>query len=288
MPRFAFAALILGSVALALGPLFVRLADTGPVAAGFWRLALALPVLALLAVRERGRTVRPPVPRTILLLALVAGLFFAADLASWHLGILKTKMANATLFGNSASVILAIYAIVVARRAPLLMEALAILCAIGGALLMMGESYEASREHMIGDLLCLLAGTLYAGYMLAMQRARGLFGPWETLGWATAAGVLPLLGFAALLGETILPTDWTPLLLLAFSSQLVGQGLLVYALPHFSPLVVGLALLVQPAVAALTGWIVYGERLTLAELIGAALIGAALVLVRLPSAPRRV
>jgi hypothetical protein len=32
-------ALVVGNVALALGPWFVRLADSGPVSAGFWRVA---------------------------------------------------------------------------------------------------------------------------------------------------------------------------------------------------------------------------------------------------------
>ena len=39
-------ALLVGNAALAMGPWFVRLADSGPVSAGFWRVALALPVLA--------------------------------------------------------------------------------------------------------------------------------------------------------------------------------------------------------------------------------------------------
>jgi hypothetical protein len=42
-------ALVGGNLILALGPWSVRLADTGPVSAGFWRLALAVPVLAILA-----------------------------------------------------------------------------------------------------------------------------------------------------------------------------------------------------------------------------------------------
>ena len=44
-----FAALMGGNVALALGPWSVRLADSGPVSSAFWRLALAVPVLILLA-----------------------------------------------------------------------------------------------------------------------------------------------------------------------------------------------------------------------------------------------
>jgi drug/metabolite transporter (DMT)-like permease len=283
-PRLAFAALLLGSAMLALGPLFVRLADTGPVAAGFWRLALALPILLLLARREVRVSGRTPLARPLLLIALGAGLFFAADLASWHVGIHMTKMANATLFGNSASIILAVWAIAIARRWPVWSEASAVVLAVTGAALLMGESYEASRANLIGDLFCLLAGILYAGYMLSMQRVRGSVGPWETLSLATAAGCVPLLITAWLLNEAILPVNWTPVLLLALSSQVIGQGLLVYALPHFSALVVGLSLLVQPAFAALIGWGVYGERLTLAEMAGGVLVAAALVLARLPAA----
>src|SRR3546814_14001888 len=47
--RFAFPAMILGSSCLALGPLMVRVADVGPLASGFWRLALAAPLRLLLA-----------------------------------------------------------------------------------------------------------------------------------------------------------------------------------------------------------------------------------------------
>lgn len=279
---FAFLALLGGNAALASGPLFVRLADVGPVAAGFWRLALALPLLAFFAWRQGNGANGWGGIRSALGLAAIGGLFFSADLASWHLGILQTKMANATLFGNAASLILAATTLVVARRLPFHMETFALLLAGAGAVLLMRESGQQGQARLIGDLLCLLAGVLYAGYMLTMQRARDSLASWPTLALSTAAGVLPLLLFAALLGETIMPTDWTPVIALAFTSQIVGQGLLIYALPHFSALVVGLTLLTQPAIAALIGWLRYGEALTPVELLGGLMVAAALVLVRLP------
>ena len=70
---------------------------------------------------------------------------------------------------------------------------------------------------------------------------------------------------------------------LAFSSQIIGQGLMVYAIAHFSPLVVGLVLLVQPVVAAMIGWMAFDERLSTTDFTGAAIIACALILVRLPS-----
>src|SRR3546814_4761637 len=98
--RWAFAALLAGNIVLAVGAPLVRLADTGPVATGFWRMAIALPFLALLAWRETGG--RMP-SRAAIGVAMAAGLFFALDLAAWHMGIARTKVANATLFGNCAS-----------------------------------------------------------------------------------------------------------------------------------------------------------------------------------------
>ena len=100
--------------------------------------------------------------------------------------------------------------------------------------------------------------------------------------------ILPvLLGIALALGEPFWPTDWRPLLGLFVSSQLIGQGCLVYALKHFSPLVIGIALLTQPAVAALAGWISFGEVLSAVDLLGIALVGSALVLAKVaqPSTP---
>ena len=92
--RFAYPALLLGNVALAFGPWLVRLADTGPVAAGFWRLALALPFLWMLA-RMAGQPVHWPGKKLTFVIA-IAGFFFAADLAAWHAGIRLTKLGNAT------------------------------------------------------------------------------------------------------------------------------------------------------------------------------------------------
>ncbi|MEQ1688104.1 MAG: DMT family transporter [Sphingopyxis sp.] len=281
-PPLAFIALIGGNAALATGPLFVRLADVGPVAAGFWRLALPLPVLLLLGVWERRRSEGTGAWRGALALAAIGGLFFASDLASWHIGILQTKMANATLFGNSASLFMAAATLIAARRLPMRLETLALALAVSGAIMLMRASAQGGEAALSGDLLCLLAGMLYTGYMLAMQRARGVLGPWQALTSATAIGVIPLLSMAWLLGETIWPHDWSPIVLLAITSQLIGQGLLIHALPHFSALVVGLTLLTQPAMSALIGWAVYGERLGAAELLGAALVATALVLIRLP------
>ena len=279
--RYAFAALILANLFLAMGPWMVRLADVGPVASGFWRLALAIPLLLILVRMSGSGSFR--LSGWMALTIVLGGLFFAADLAAWHYGIGLTKLANAALFANTSSLLFATYGFIVARMLPPRLQALAFLFALAGAALLLGSSYELSARHLRGDLFAILAGLFYTFYLIVVDRARQTLKPMPVLALATVAGAGPLLTFSILLGEKILPSDWTPLILLSLGSQVIGQGLLVYSVGHLRPLVVGLGLLSQPAVTALIGWLAYDERLSAADGAGALLICVALVLVRLPS-----
>ena len=285
-----FTALIAGNVALALGPWLVRLSDTGPISAAFWRLFLPIPVIAFLAWRGRNPE---PADRKLAILVIIAGVFFAADLASWHIGIERTRLGNAVLFGNSGSVILMVWGLVALRRAPSWREAGGVLAALIGATILLGRSLEISPVNFVGDLFCLFAGVCYAFYLLPAQRARASLGQWSVLLLICIAASPLLLVFAISAGEPVWPggAGWTPVLLLALSSQIVGQGLLVYSLKNFSPLIIGMALLTQPAVAACVGWLVFREMLVPLDILGMALVAAALLLAkstprqRAPSAP---
>ena len=272
------AALLGGNIALALGPWFVREADTGPVSAAFWRMFLALPFLVLLA-RANGQRLGGMGAGTLALVALGA-VTFALDLASWHIGIEMTRIGNATLFGNAGSIVLLFWGFLIARTLPGKLEWLAIVFACAGAAILMGRSLEISDETLIGDLFSVAAGLLYAVYLLTLQGARGQFGSWSLLVWVSLFAAPVLLGIAVALGEPVWPGDWTPVIGLFVVSQLIGQGLMVFSLRYFSPLVVGLALLTQPAVASLYGWLAFGEVLSGMDIVGMVLVGAALAVSR--------
>jgi drug/metabolite transporter (DMT)-like permease len=274
----AFAALILANILLSVGPVFVRMSDVGPVAAGFWRIALAAPILLAAAF---GTGWRPAgIGRAAWWAIAIGGLCFAGDLAAWHIGILKTQLANATLFGNSATLFYPVYGFLIARAWPSRKQGFALLLALVGAGLLMGRSMQIAPTHLAGDLLCLLAGILYTAYFATMAKARDTMAPIPALALSTLASMLPLLIFANLLGEQVMPHHWTPLVLMALSSQVIGQGLMIFALGQMSPMVIGIALLTQPVMAATIGWIGYGERLDGVDMIGAAAVAVALVLVR--------
>jgi drug/metabolite transporter (DMT)-like permease len=273
-----FAALLGGNVALAVGPWFVRHADSGPVSAGFWRLLLAVPLLFLLARLNREKVTG--YSRATWLAIAGAGVFFGLDIASWHIGIGMTRMANATLFGNAGSLVVIAVGLYALHRAPRSGEWLAFALAIGGSAILLGRSLEIGRSTLIGDLFCIAAGLLYAGYILLLQKPRATMGSWALVAWSSVAGVPVMLAAALYLGEPVWPSTWWPLLSLALLGQVAGQGLLVYAMRHFTPLVFGLALLTQPAIAVAVGWLAYGEALVPVDFLGMAMVAAGLALAR--------
>src|SRR3546814_1929511 len=94
-----------------------------------------------------------------------------------------------------------------------------------------------------------------------MARVGATIAPLPALALSSLVSIAPLLLFALALGELIWPGNWTPLVALALISQVVGQALIIYALGTLPPLVIGIALLTQPAVPGAIGWLVYVEVL---------------------------
>ena len=181
-----FAALLAGNAALALGPWLVRLADTG--AGGCGVLAAGAPPAAvrLAGVSRARRNLRRSAHR--LDPARGGGLLRFRTLASWHIGIGLTKLGNATLFGNSGSLILMAWGLVAMRRAPSRAEVLALGAALAGAAILLGRSLEISPRTLGGDLLCVLAGAFYVLYLLPAQAAREWMGQWSVLALVCASG----------------------------------------------------------------------------------------------------
>lgn len=285
-PRFVFPLFLLGSAVLSAGPLLVRLADVGATQSAFWRLAIGAPLLFLLIRGVEGRGARLAPGGHAGWLAL-AGLFFAADLAAWHFGIARTTLANSTLLANSTAFLFPVWGYLVIRRWPTRRAGLALLLAAAGIATLAGRSASLSPTNLSGDLLCLLAAVFYTAYLIVMERTRRGTSALGALAWATLAGAAILLPVALVAPGNFWPDDWTPLVILALSSQVLGQGLIIYALPHLPPIASGLGLLIQPIFSASLGYAWYGERLAAADLAGMALIFVAILLVRSRGATAR-
>src|SRR5262245_60420989 len=147
------AALFFGALAMGISPIFVRLAEVGPFASAFWRVAGALPVLYAWAAYE-ARTEGEPQTAVFRIdgAILTAGLLFAGDLIFWHLSILHTSVANATFLATLAPVWVALGSgLLIGEKVGRETVWGLGLCLIGAAALI-GTSATLMPEHLDGDL----------------------------------------------------------------------------------------------------------------------------------------
>lgn len=291
--RVALAGLLLGATAIGFAPIFVRISELGPTATAFYRLLFSLPALWLWYGLEQRRVPRPTATRagTEINGFVPAGLFFAADLAVWHWSLRFTSVANATLFPNFAPVFVTL-----------------------AGFLFFGERFSKTRRdgarhrrrcHPDGrepeprskPPPGRRAGAGDGSLLRRLHRRRGPaalgHGTAKIMAWSGLVTCAALLPAALLSGESLWASaqGWAVLAALGLFSHAVGQSLIAYALAHLPAAFSSVALLLQPAVAALLAWLLLAEALGLRQAAGAAIILAGIATARLGtdlSTPARI
>jgi drug/metabolite transporter (DMT)-like permease len=295
MSRAAFLCLLAGGCAIAFAPIFVRLADTGPVASAFWRCALAAPVLwawVLWKAKTRcqgrfssdGASSSKTVPDTVFWSLVIAGLFFAGDLGVWHFSILYTSVANSTVLANLAPIFVTLTGWLLWRRKVTRTFLAGMVLAIVGMFVLVGPNFAAGGKPLLGDALGALTAVFYAGYFLAIKIARDAgTSTARLMAWSTTITAIALLPIALAMPQPFWPSSaagWWVLLGLALVTQVLGQGLIAYAFAHLPASLSSVSLLIQPVMATLFAWLLFGEAIGAAQLIGGAIVLAGIWLAR--------
>lgn len=271
----ALLALVGAAMVLGLAPILVRLTETGPAAAGFWRFAFAAPMLALLAATPGGGELGRPSRW-----ALLAALFFVTDLSFWHYSIVMTSVANATVLCNLTPVVVTLFAWLALGQRPRAAFVLAIALAVGGAWAMAsGKSGDQGSNPLLGDVFALSVSLWYAGYFMTIQHARRREGATRLMLWSTAAGAPLLLAVSLLLGEDLWPDGWGWAACAGLGlMHVIGQGGVAWALGRLPATLTAVVVLIQPVVAAVIAWLAFGETITPVQGLGGLLVLAGVVL----------
>jgi drug/metabolite transporter (DMT)-like permease len=277
-------ALIAGAFAIGASGIFVRVSETGPIATAFWRGVLALPPLAAWMLIERRAAARPGAASAAPPLLdpgfFWAGLFFAGDLALWHLSLVRTSVAASTLEANCAPIVVTALAWLLWGERPRLGFLLAIALALAGVVLIVSPHLHWGRG-LAGDALGLGAACAYGAYIFVVARLRARHSTGTLMFASTLVYSLLLLPLA--LTEKFLPDSahgWLLLAGCALSAQALGQSLIAYALAHLPATLGSLGLYLNVIAAAGYAWLLLGERLTPLQLLGGVIVLAGLALAR--------
>jgi drug/metabolite transporter (DMT)-like permease len=295
MPRPAtpalamFLALLLGATCIGFSGVFVRYADIGPAAAGFWRMVFALPVLAAWTALEGRDRLAPALgPRALWPIAL-AGLAFAVDVTLYNASLGFTTIANASLLGNLSPVVVVLAAWLLLGETPTRRVLGALMLAVAGGLMLVlpqlaaASATPAAANGIFGDTLAVGAAIAYAGYILAIRRARDLAEAGLISLISSALCAVFCLAAALVLGETILPQSlqgWLAVAALGLVSHALGQGLITLALGHYGAGAASLVMVWPALVSVLAAWALFAEQPGPAQAFGGVAILAAVLLVR--------
>jgi drug/metabolite transporter (DMT)-like permease len=280
----AMTALIVGAMAMAISPVFVRLADVGPFASAFWRVALALPALWLWASVEikaagghqRQIWVLPPV-------ILLVGLFFAGDLFFWHLAIVNTTIANATFLATMAPLWVVLGSGLFIGEPVTRATVVGLTVCIAGASVLIGSSYSFSPQNLLGDFYGIMTSLFFGAYFLGVRVARRSFGAGQIVFASTIVTMVVLFVVALIMEPTLVPASAGgvfALLALALVSHAGGQGLLAVALGALSAAFSSLVIFIEAIAAAGFAWLFLAEALNIWQGLGGLLILAGIWLAR--------
>ena len=264
-------AVVLGALILGATTAALREIDVGSTAAGFWRVALALPVLlgiAALRTRDQNRPrALPSRPQWRLL--LIAGACFAGDLVFWHLALVNTSLGNATFLATLSSLWVPLVALCFLRQTLSKRFALGLICALTGSGILVSAHLgvgTSSSNSWVGDAYGLLTGFFFTGYILAVGYCRESLTTADTMLYSSAlcaAFLMPLAVAAQVVaGETLLPssaTGWLSVFALALLAHLVGQGLVAFGVGQLSASLAAVILCLEGVGAMTVGAIFYAE-----------------------------
>jgi drug/metabolite transporter (DMT)-like permease len=263
----AYLTLGAGVVALGFSGIFVSWAAApGPVT-GFYRMVVAILLLAPAYIARRHRHGR--VPRHELRIALLAGLFFGCDLVFWNSGILLSGATNPTLMGNTAPLWVGIGAKLLLRERLNRTFWIGLSVAMAGAALILG--LDISNAVGLGTFLGLLAGIFYGAYYLVIQRSRIRLDALSTFWLSGLSAAVVLLLLAVAMGQPLVgysTTTYINFLALGLVVQVGGQMAIGYALGYLPASTVSPTVLLQAVVTALLAIPLLGETFSLLQIIG--------------------
>ncbi len=219
---------------------------------------------------------------------IASGIAFGAEFVALFIGLQFTTASHAILFLYSAPFVVAL---VLPWMTP--SERLTRLQWIGLGLSFVGVAVAlrvstSSRDQLIGDTLCLIAGVLWGATTLIMKGTKLRFvRPEKTLLYQLAISVFVLGGFAILRDEH-LPTQISTLTAIAFAYQTLWVVCLTFVLwfwmvKTYRAGELSAFTFLTPLFGAAAGHFILGDEITLGFAAAVALVAVGILMVNWPT-----
>jgi drug/metabolite transporter (DMT)-like permease len=255
-------------VAFSLSSTLVKRAETPGVLLAFWRM-VTVSIVWNVVLWTTGRRVTLRDVRQ----AFVPGVCFGLNLAVFFAGATHNSVANAALIGSLAPFfIVPLGAVLFAEY--LNPRALVFaLVSFGGTALVLFSAPANGDASLRGNVFGVIAMLLLTGYVVSTRHFRGEMDVTTFMATISPIATVAVLPLALANGDIFGMTGrgWTYMLILALLVGIVGHGLLVFAQKAIPIGTIGIAQVVQPALAVVWSFLLLGEVLRGGQVVGIAI-----------------
>lgn len=283
------AAVLWGTVGISTKTIY-HVATTDPLSIGFFRLAISLPVLFSVCWARQGKKMLQVSRGDLGLMALI-GLMTALYQVCYFGAIARTGVAVATVVTLcTAPVMVAVISVAFTRKRPSRSTLVALVGALSGTavLVLFQEKSQLSGADTVGILLALVSALSYGLVTLTSQKLAAHRDPFQSIAISFSIGAAVLFVFAGGTAVTYTPSAWMLLVYLGTVPTALAYVLFFKGMRSTSATAASISTLLEPMVATLLAWFLFGERFTPVGFLGVALLGGALLLLYLgATAPMR-
>lgn len=271
LPLFAVA---LAVFAWGFGPLFVKGIDASAPTIVFWRVLIGTTIAVAFAYLLGGR-----ITWRLLVIAFPAGVCFALSFIFGFASFQETSIVNATLIPALQPVLILLLATrMFGERRSGVELAYAALAMSGVVVVVAGASSDGASLE--GNIFAVLNLLVFAGYFLLGKRARDTaVHSWSFLAAVFMGACVVVVPWSLVSShdlDAIHGTDWLLLFGLILLPGMVGHGLMTWAHHYVDVTVTSMMTLANPVVSIVGAWIIYDQDLTPAQIVGGAVVLAAL------------
>ena len=268
--------MLFAAVLISTSAVWVNVADVAPTVSAFYRMFIA--GIALLFLCHIQKLTLWVDWRYLFKLFLV-GFFFAIDLFFWHHSIIYIGPGLATVLANFQVFFMTLFGFIWLKESISWWFFLGLGLTFSGLFLLVGLHWaDLSPQYHLGVLYGILTAVAYTAFMLMMRHVQTLS---NNLDARANLGIASLLCAAILLlqvqfeGNTLhIPDLQTAgaLLILGVLCQVIGWLMITRSMPLLPTSIVGVLLLMQPALSMLWDVLFFERGMTNNDLIGLALV----------------
>lgn len=280
-------ALIVSTIGVASAIVFVKLSEVDATSTLMLRMFMAGAIASSAAAWPSNKkiateNVKSSQNRQALIgLLILSGVVSSVDLLSNHWAARLTSLANTSILMNLSPVFVALISFLFMKERIGINKLLALAVSIAGACLLVfdgSNNIKISWQSATGDILALNSALFYAVYLTMIKTLREHFTSRQIIIWNSFTCAIILLPIALITSPQIFPDTakgWMIIAFLAVISQLLGHGLMAYALRHVDVVLASISTLARPVVTIIFGLVVFGENLALLQWLGviAVLVG---------------